>query len=248
MAGRLLLGESPGPLPDIASTEEPRDWYCALGIIDPRADANVLQTINVDVPLALLGWLQDDPARAADRLVTFGSALEEHAELVAANAYLASKHALFCRWKEVASQRWTHLRLHTLYGGHKPPPAHMFAGQMLKALQDGVDFSMSDGMQLREYHHVDDIASSVIELLRVEDRSNLIELSSGQPIMLRDLATAIFTHFNALDRLRIGARPRVQAEILRNDHSLSPLLRFKRDPIEGMIAWFELLMLGGEYG
>ena len=57
-----------------------------------------------------------------------------------------------------------HLHLHTLYGGR--PQAHMFLGQMIRALERGAEFAMSSGEQLREYHHVHDIAGAMVHHFR----------------------------------------------------------------------------------
>jgi nucleoside-diphosphate-sugar epimerase len=136
---------------------------------------------------------------------------------------------------------WCHIRLHTLYGGSKRPHPFMFAGQMFDALARKEPFKMSGGAQLREYHHVEDIATSVLAFLAGSHDQKIIELSSGQPIRLRDLASAVFRYFDAASLLEIGARIHSNGEVFDNTYERSPYLAASREPIDGLIAWFKKL-------
>lgn len=55
---------------------------------------------------------------------------------------------------------------------------------------------MSDGRQLREYAHVDDVALSIVALL-VRDWTGpvAIDLSTGEPVMLHEASRAVFGAF-----------------------------------------------------
>ena len=117
----------------------------------------------------------------------------------------------------------------------------MFAGQMFEALIRKERFRMSGGTQLREYHHVQDIAESILSFLSGGGRDRMIELSSAEPIRLRDLASAIFKHFNEFDLLEIGSRVHSQGEVFESVYQRSPYLAASRDPIEGVICWFKEL-------
>lgn len=222
------------------------DWYCAVGLVGSDASEDALDRINHRFPAALhagLSALADDARR---RLVTFGSVLEVHPTLAAATPYLASKRRLLERHGDTARTRrvpWLHVQLHTLYGGTKPPQPTMFAGQMFAALRDRVPFNMSAGEQLREYHHVADIAASVVGRLGRDVGDGPLVLSSGAPIRLRDLAEGVFTHFGAGDLLRVGARRHDAAEVFANAYRRSSHLVACRDPIAGVIAWFKALGL-----
>ena len=92
-------------------------------------------------------------------------------------------------------RRILHCRLHTLYGGE--PKDHMFLGQIVNAIRSNSVFSMSSGEQLREYHHVDDIAESLATIVNSDWSlwSPILEINSGQPLKLLDLAMAIFNAF-----------------------------------------------------
>jgi len=113
---------------------------------------------------------------------------------------------------------------------------------MLAALTSKTNFRMSGGIQLREYHHVADIARSVVGFLNTHEETALpLTLSSGEPVRLRDLACAVFNHFEANDLLTIGARPVADAEVYESEHQRSGHLIAYRDPCAGVIDWFESL-------
>ena len=96
-----------------------------------------------------------------------------------------------------------HVRVHTLYGGGLPS-RFMFLGQILGALESGAPFQMTQGRQLREYHHVDDDARA-IRVLADGGAGGVLDLSHGAPLSLRDLATSVFDAFGAAGQLQVGA-------------------------------------------
>ena len=102
------------------------------------------------------------------RYLTIGSVLETFSNLAADNRYLASKAALWARVEGHTTDprfkgRMMHLRGHTFYGG--APAPHLFLGQIYESLRTGRPLRMSEGRQLREYAHVEDVASSIARLL-----------------------------------------------------------------------------------
>jgi nucleoside-diphosphate-sugar epimerase len=184
------------------------DVLLACGTTDAGAHRSSLIASNVALPLAVIDALTP---RARTRFVTFGTVFEQFPAHAAGNAYLASKCALWdgldARPALARNGRTLHLRLHTVYGG--PPRPHMFLGQMVSALRDGAPFPMSSGQQLREYHHVDDIADAVLGLVSRSwnHGADPVVLSSGRPVRLADLASAVFTACGRPDLLRVGALP-----------------------------------------
>ncbi|QIO32770.1 NAD(P)-dependent oxidoreductase [Bradyrhizobium sp. 1(2017)] len=219
-----------------------QDWICAVGIVNPGADPALIEAINVEFPRRLHALLGALAAPDGVRLVTIGSVLESHGALASSNAYLASKSRMFETLSGAGGAlRWHHIRLHTLYGGSKRPHPFMFAGQMFDALIRKERFKMSGGTQLREYHHVQDIAESVWSFLSVDGRDRVIELSSAEPIRLRELASAVFEHFNENDLLEIGSKIHSHGEVFESVYQRCPYLAASRDPIEGVICWFKEL-------
>jgi len=172
----------------------------ASGLLDPALPASDHAKVNVDLPAHII-------AAAAGRgvtVVTFGTVMES---LQAnPNPYVRSKVALsHIVDLAAASQPLAHVRVHTLYGVGEPSP-FMFLGQMLTSLRSRTRFEMTSGRQLREYHHVQDEARAVASLCAAGARG-VFDLSSGQPISLRDLAIGVFDAFGVPELLRLGARP-----------------------------------------
>ena len=103
-----------------------------------------------------------------------------------------------------------HVRLHTLYGLYEPSP-FMFLGQMLYSIRSQSKFEMTQGRQLREYHHFEDDAEA-IHCFMSSWEPGVIELNHGQPVTLRDIAITIFSGCDAKDLLEIGSRPEPKEE------------------------------------
>ncbi len=182
----------------------------ASGVTDPAIPRDEHHRVNYMLPRNVI----EGARRRGLKVVTFGSILELIASRQSQNPYVVSKIRLaeFIRQSRAADAGVLHIRLHTLYGGG-PPANFMFLGQIRDAIAGGTRFDMSEGTQLREYHHVDDEVRAIPPLLR-SGVSGTIELSHGEPLRLRDLAAHIFTAFGCLDKLNIGAKPMAEHENL----------------------------------
>jgi nucleoside-diphosphate-sugar epimerase len=180
--------------------------YVTSGLLDPRLDAAQLAAVNVDLPNNVIAGA----GRHGLRVVTFGTVMERL--LAQQNPYVQSKAAL---GRHVAALAATgadvaHVQVHTLFGGGAPSP-FMFLGLIAAALHKRAPFRMTSGKQLREYHHVDDEARAVLQLIDA-GRRGVFDLSSGAPVSLRDLATTSFAAFGAADLLEVGALPEPEDE------------------------------------
>ena len=226
------------------------DVICAAGAIDPRTPAEELDQANVAGPAAIFDCIAASAHRnfgnMAWRFFTFGSIMENDPAIASENPYIGSKRRLLQRRTaalETASAagiagHWHHIQLHTLYGGAK---AHdfMFLGQMLAALQSRTAFSMSGGVQRREYHHVDDIAENVfLDIAQPGSLSSVVDYSSGQSVRLRDLADQVFTQCGMRELLEIGSLAAPSAEVYKNLYYRSEHVRASRDPVQGIVQWF----------
>lgn len=221
------------------------DIVFANGNTDPAQPSDRLIADNLSFPLGVIAATRHFPDA---RYVTLGTVLESFDDLAERNPYVASKRMLANRVAELAAAdlagRICHVRLHTLYGGTGPAP-HMFLGQMLAALRAGRAFPMSEGKQLREYHHVDDVAGAIARLLdRGRFAEAVIALSSGQPVRLADLARAVFTALGRLPNLQIGALPTQPSENFGRIFAASPpwLIGPSRDPCQGVSTWLQGLL------
>jgi len=229
----------------VAAVKGDVDIVFASGLTDPSASQAALMLANVDRPVSLIEATKSDPRY---RYLTIGSVLETFTALVANNRYLLSKAALWSRIEALSTDprlcaRIVHLRGHTFYGG--APAPHSFLGQMYHSLRASRSFRMSDGRQLREYAHVDDVASSIAALLTREWKGPAaINLSTGKPVMLCELARAVFEAFGRDELLQIGALPTPQGENQDLYFPRSPawLLGRPRSPVRGIIEWLSALL------
>lgn len=174
------------------------DFFVATGITDPRLDSKLLWGLNYHLPRNLI----NATINSGSRVITFGTI---HENFSIDNEYFASKRALGDFFKNFGTANNKHFLLHTLYN-NDVPPEHMFLGQMFRSLKADTSFSMSNGEQLREFHHVDDIAIAVLKLLQGAEKSYL-DVSAGFGIQISELAQEIFKAFGLLDRLQLGVFP-----------------------------------------
>ena len=118
----------------------------------------------------------------------------------------------------------------------------MFLGQIEKAIRLRQKLLMTAGTQLREYHHVDDVARVLTSLfadVNTPEMSRSMTLSHSNPVRLADLAMEIFGEFEMLDLLDIGAIQSPARDNYKHRFSPSPLpdnLQI-RSSIESVIAY-----------
>ena len=212
------------------------DYIIACGLTDPSAGRDRLFYSNFDFPTKLI---EATRSSGTARWITFGTIHEKFDDCTQNNVYFQSKKMLSDWMIKAAAQmpgRLTHLRLHTVYG--MPLNPRMFLGQIAQALKLNKPFNMSSGEQLREYHHVNDLALAVSGLLdRRSPWDTVLELNSGRPIRLADLAKAVFNAYGKAHLLHIGALTRPPAENLDKilHRTSADLLPVSRDPITGVI-------------
>ena len=220
---------------------------CA-GITNPRAPVADVQKANVALPQMILDKVA--PWTPESHFLTLGTVMEQFEAACAGNNYLKSKLDLG-KWiesrKDIVGKFVRHVQLHTVYGGElKHLKPYSFLGLMHSALAGGRPFPMSMGDQLREYHHVDDVASSLIKLLESKSvwekgQPPIYTLSNGKPLKLAALATAVFEKLGKPGQLQIGAVPAAAGENRKTKFKASPadILGKPRDPQQGVIQWLE---------
>ena len=220
-----------------SSSQNSIDFIFANGIINPQEDPERIMFSNFEFPKKVIQATQH---LLSTRYLTIGTIFENFEHTSTNNIYIRSKLEL-SRWmmniskKPGSAKRLLHVRLHTLYGD-KPKP-FMFLGQIVHSLKMQSDFCMTSGEQLREYHHVDDISSSFLNILCKEwNFSPIVQVNSGEPVRLVDLANAIFEFYGKTDLLKIGALQSPNGENLDKSfpRSESWLLPYFRNPITGV--------------
>jgi nucleoside-diphosphate-sugar epimerase len=223
-----------------ASESTEVDVLFANGLTDPARPVDELGYSNCELPLKIIEAMREAKGM---RFLTFGTVMEEFAQHADTKRYLASKCALASGIETLAadplySHRLVHLRLHTLYGAE--PAAHSFLGQICGSLQRNESFLMSSGWQLREFHHVRDVASSVLALCgRPWDSLTPDVLSFGRPVQLRGLAETVFADFDLSDLLKVGQLTTPSGENFEKVIPRSPewLIAREREPMKGVIDW-----------
>ena len=180
--------------------------FVAAGILDPSLAQDLHMNINYQLPKNII----EGVTKLGLKTVTFGTVMEQLPG--APNPYTLSKVQLgnYVAGLPVADHGPAHFRVHTLYGRGQPS-AFMFLGQILNCLRTESEFRMTQGLQLREYHHVEDDMRAV-QLFLDSGFSGAGNLSHGQPVSLAALATFVFQAFNAERLLRIGGLPEPVAE------------------------------------
>lgn len=175
--------------------------YVACGLLDPRLEPGQLASVNLDLPSNVI----DGAGAQGLRVVTFGTVMERL--LAQQNPYVRSKAALaeHVASRVAAGADVAHFQVHTLFGGGEPSP-FMFLGLIVHALRTRTPLRMTQGRQLREYHHVDDEARAIL-MLNGAGRRGVSDVSSGAPVSLRVLAETCFSAFGASNLLQVGAIP-----------------------------------------
>lgn len=177
----------------------PKFIFNCVGITNPAFDESLLLKLNYELPKLLLSSTLDE----IPKIITFGTVMENIQKYALTNNYLKSKF-LFREWLLHSNQNsnFLHLQLHTLYGGPRIHE-HMFLGQIHSAIKNRKPFSMSAGIQIREYHHIHDDANAALDFLR-RGMTGILPISHGDPIKLCDLAEYIFGYFDSQNLLEVG--------------------------------------------
>jgi nucleoside-diphosphate-sugar epimerase len=221
------------------------DIVFAGGLTDPNTPPADLMSANAELPSR---FIELTAHHKGIRYLTVGSVLETFETLTKHNPYLQSKAELWQRMQKLSSipefsSRLCHLKLHTLYGG--TPAPHSFLGQLYESLRIRQPFEMSDGRQIREYSHVEDVSKSMLALLRRKWPNSLShDLSTSTPVALSDLAQTIFKRFNCEHLLRLGMLKTAPGENITTRFSRSPdwLLGRPRDQMNGIYNWLAVLL------
>lgn len=207
----------------------------AIGLTDPKTPIDQLNRVNFIFPQELLSVVND----LGLELITFGTILEKHADLTIRNSYVKTKSNFLNHIKESsAAKSHLHIQLHTVYGA-KRSHNHMFIEQIFKALSQNSHFEMSSGLQVREYHHIDDEINAIFKLMEC-GVFGVVELNAGNAIQIKQLATEVFAEFGKLPLLRFN--PELDGvEVFNYFYEKSPYLEDVnfRDPIAGVTDYLK---------
>jgi nucleoside-diphosphate-sugar epimerase len=95
-------------------------------------------------------------------------------------------------------------RIFFVHGPHEPLPR--FVPSIVSSLMKGEVARCSHGEQLRDYLHVEDVAHAFVALLEAEVQGP-VNIASGRPVRLREIAEHVAGRLRRPDLLRLGALP-----------------------------------------
>lgn len=135
-----------------------------------------------------------------------GECKEKSTSLMPATLYGTSKHTLerladaFGRQAGISSA-WG--RIFFIYGPYEHPSR--LVAYVVRSLLQGVPALCSEGTQVRDFMHVEDVASAFVALLG-SDVEGAINIGSGCPVAVRDLLQDIGHEIGRPELLHLGAR------------------------------------------
>lgn len=141
-----------------------------------------------------------------------GSCVENSTPLVPSTLYGMSKHAL----QEVLgvysrqfglSSAWG--RIFFPYGPHEHPSR--LVSSVIYALLEGRPALCSNGEQVRDFIHVQDVAGAFVALL-ASQVEGAVNIASGRGVAVKDIALGIGERLGRADLVRLGARSSPQSE------------------------------------
>jgi nucleoside-diphosphate-sugar epimerase len=210
---------------------------------------------NVRWVQASLGLLQEFAAAGGRRAVFAGTCAEygwsrevysEDAPLAPATLYGAAKHGLHVVASAFSEQVGIGLawgRLFFLYGPFESPGR--FVPSIVLPLLRGEPALMTEGTQRRDFLHSVDAAAAFVALAD-SDITGAVNIASGQPLLLRELAEDIARQLGREGLLQVGATP-ISANdppaLIADVSRLREELRWKprialSDGLEEVIAWW----------
>jgi nucleoside-diphosphate-sugar epimerase len=137
----------------------------------------------------------------------YGYCSEEVTPLRPATLYGVCKHSLHLVLDALAKQNGLSLawgRIFFVYGPHEHPMR--LVPSVILSLLMGESALCSDGRQVRDYLHVEDVAGAFVALLD-SSVQGAVNIASGQPVSVRDIIYKIAGHMHQEELIRLGARP-----------------------------------------
>lgn len=205
---------------------DPSTWERRLGELRPTAVVHLAWHTSP-------GQYRNDPGNLTDltsslrlleraqnwgcsRFVGVGTCLEydtrcgylsESVPLAPTSLYASCKAALYfaaSSWARNRGLSFAWARLFYQYGPGEDP--RRLIPSVVNALLTGRQIALTSGMQVRDYLHVDDVASAITKLV-LGRAQGAFNVGSGRPIRIRDLAKIVERQVGRHDLLRVGDLP-----------------------------------------
>jgi nucleoside-diphosphate-sugar epimerase len=133
---------------------------------------------------------------------------EKRSVLSPSTLYGVSKDALrrvIFAYAETASLSVAWGRIFFLYGPEEK--SGRLVSDAIRSLSSGQPFATTDGCQLRDFMHVEDVARAFAMLL-ASDVRGAVNIATGKAVSVRSVLEAITQEIGAQGLLRLGVRPR----------------------------------------
>lgn len=194
--------------------------YIAAGITNPNDCKQLHKKINFELPTNIIKGTED----LNYRVVCFGTVMDEFLNDRTTNFYLLSKKMLTNFVHDYPnSDQLLYIKMHTIFG-HGYPKKYMFLGHIYNSIKNGKKFVMTNGNQLREYHHINDVILSINKLIDMNIRGT-VTINHGNPIMLKDMAKKIFIRFGCMNLLSLGTMTDPEDDNYKRKYVRTPILR-----------------------
>jgi len=170
-------------------------------IIDPSCNIREINKWNYQFQINIIKALERKKFK--NRVYTTGSIFEK---TKIKNKYLNSKRNLFdyILQTNFNSVRPCHLRFHTLFGIDSPAE-NMFLGEIFNSIKKKTTFKMSEGNQLRQYHHYNEVSKHLLNIFSDSKSNNkIIEITGTEWVKLIDIARSVFNYFECNNLLKPG--------------------------------------------
>jgi nucleoside-diphosphate-sugar epimerase len=176
---------------------------------------------NADFLCASFRLAQALPAGGCRRLVVAGTYFEydsrvrtpaEDAPTRPQHLYPAAKLALFTMlepWCRLVGMSFAWTRLFHPYGPHED--RRRIVPHVINCLLDGQVAKLTPGEQVRDFLHVEDVAAGICAVA-LGGLEGAVNIGSGEPARVRDVATKIGELVGRPDLLALGAMPMPEGE------------------------------------
>jgi nucleoside-diphosphate-sugar epimerase len=151
------------------------------------------------------------------------------------------------RWAEFFARerdlRIAWARLFWMYGPREHPAR--LVSSVVRSLLTGAPAACSDGTQVRDFLHVEDVASALVALVR-GNLAGPVNVGSGEPVAVREVVEQLVQACGRPELIRLGARetpanepPLIAADVtrLRDELGWRPRFDLARGLVETVEWW-----------
>lgn len=184
-------------------------WYAVPGkyLEDPKNLDHLAASLELGKALAEAGCRRLVTAGTCFEYDTAAGLLSETSTTAPRTLYAGTKLAMFHALSE-ASRTWgmqhCHARFFYQYGPWEAP--NRLVSSLVGTLLSGAPAKTTSGEQVRDFLHIEDVARALAVLTR-GDVTGVVNVGSGVPVRVRDVARAVAVACGRPELLEIGALP-----------------------------------------